>query len=95
MTTKQKRLTLGELYLGQLIVRGTHKDPQVYTIGAQHKFNIYVVWFEGDRKSGQWTDYGDCYIPTIEQIQYSISANGRLASHRDITNCLLEAGMTT
>lgn len=95
MVPKQKRLTLEELDLSQLIVRGTHKDAQVYTIGARHKFNIYVVWFEGDRKCGQWTDYGDCYRPTIEQIQYSIMANGRLASGKDITNCLLEAGLTT
>jgi hypothetical protein len=95
MAPKQKRLTSEELDLSQLVVRGTHKDAQVYTIGARHKFNIYVVWFEGDRKCGQWTDYGDCYRPTIEQIQYSISANGRLASLKDITNCLLEDGMTT
>jgi hypothetical protein len=95
MTTKQKRLTLEELDLAQLVVRGTHKDAQVYTIGARHKFNIFLVWFEGDQKCGQWTDYGDCYRPTIEQIQYSISVNGRLASSKDITNCLLEEGLTT
>ena len=78
------RLTLKQLYLGQLIVRGPHADAQVYTVAAIRGFNIYVVWFEGKRMSGQWTDYGDCYQPTFAQIEYSIAANGRLASGQDI-----------
>ena len=53
------RLTLKQLYLGQLIVRGPHADAQVYTVAAIRGFNIYVVWFEGKRMSGQWTDSGD------------------------------------
>jgi hypothetical protein len=79
-----KRLTLKQIRIGQLIVRGTHADAQVYTIAAIRGFNIYVTWFEGTRQSGQWTDYGDCYKPTLEQIEYSIAANGRLASGQDI-----------
>jgi len=78
------RLTLKQFYLGQLIVRGPHADAQVYTVAAIRGFNIYVVWFEGKRMSGQWTDYGDCYKPTLAQIEYSIAANGRLASGQDI-----------
>lgn len=81
-----KRLTLNQIRIGQLIVRGTHPDPQVYTIGAIKGFNIYLVWFEGDRQSGQWTDYGDCYTPTIAQIEYSINANGRLANALDVAD---------
>ena len=80
----KKRLTLKQLRIGQLIVRGEHKDAQVYTIAEISGFNIYLIWFEGDRQCGQWTDYGDCYKPTIEQIEYSIAANGRLASGEDI-----------
>jgi len=79
-----KRLKLEQIYIGQLIVRGEHKDAQVYTIAAIRGFNIHLIWFEGDRQSGQWTDYGDCYKPTLEQIEYSIQANGRLASGQDI-----------
>ena len=79
-----KRLTLKQIRIGQLIVRGTHADAQVYTIAAIRGFNIHVIWFEGTRQSGQWTDYGDCYKPTLEQIEYSIAANGRLASGQDI-----------
>ena len=78
------RLTLKQLYLGQLIVRGPHADAQVYTVAAIRGFNIYVVWFEGKRMSGQWTDYGNCYKPALTQIEYSIAASGRLASGQDI-----------
>ena len=79
-----KRLTLKQIRIGQLIVRGEHADAQVYTIAAIRGFNIYCIWFEGTRQSGQWTDYGDCYKPTLDQIEYSIAANGRLASGQDI-----------
>ena len=79
-----KKLTLKQIRIGQLIVRGEHADAQVYTIAAIRGFNIHVIWFEGTRKCGQWTDYGDCYKPTLEQIEYSIAANGRLASGQDI-----------
>jgi hypothetical protein len=79
-----KRLTLNQIYIGQLIVRGEHLDAQVYTIAKIIGFNIYVIWFEGERQCGQWTDYGDCYKPTLEQIEYSIQANGKLASGQDI-----------
>ena len=78
-----KKLTLKQLYLGQLIVRGPHADAQVYTVAAIRGFNIYVVWFEGKRMSGR-DYYGDCYQPTLAQIEYSIAANGRLASGQDI-----------
>ncbi len=79
-----KRLTLKQIRIGQLVVRGEHADAQVYTIAAIRGFNIHVIWFEGTRKCGQWTDYGDRYKPTLEQIEYSIAANGRLASGQDI-----------
>lgn len=79
-----KSLTLKQLRLGQLIVRGEHKDAQVYTVAAVRGFNIYLVWFEGIRQCGQWSDYSGCYKPTLEQIEFSIAANGRLASGHDI-----------
>ena len=85
-----KKLTLKQIRIGQLIVRGTHADAQVYTIAAIRGFNIHVIWFEGTRKCGQWTDYGDCYKPTLEQIEYSINANGRLASALDVLEVKFE-----
>jgi hypothetical protein len=79
-----KRLTLKQLYLGQLVVRGEHADAQVYTVAAVRDLNIYLVWFEGSRQCGQWSDYSGSYKPTLAQIEYSIAANGRLASGQDI-----------
>ena len=79
-----KKLTLKQLYLGQLIVRGEHANAQVYTVAAIRGFNIYLMWFEGNHRCGQWSDYGDCYKPTLAQIEYSIAAGGRLASGQDI-----------
>jgi hypothetical protein len=79
-----KAITLKSLYLGQLIVRGEHEDAQVYTIGAIRGSNVYLVWFEGSRQFGQWDDYHHSYKPTLKQVEYSIAANGRLASGQDI-----------
>jgi hypothetical protein len=87
-------LTHKDLYVGQLIVRTDHKDAQVYTIGAighpETRFAIYLVWFEGTRKCGQWIDFGGSYLPTLKQIERSILMSGRLANSRDITGVLSE-----
>jgi len=89
-----KTLTRKDFYLNQLIVRIEHKDAQVYTVGAighpENQFAIYLVWFEGTRKCGQWTDYSGCYLPTLKQIERSIFMSGRLANGRDITGVLSE-----
>lgn len=79
-----KKLSLKQLRICQLIVLSEHPDAQVYTIAAIRGLIIHVIWFEGVRRCGQWTDYGDCYKPTLKQIEYSIAANGRLASGQDI-----------
>jgi hypothetical protein len=81
---KQTQIKLKDLYIGQLITRGDHLLTQVYTVAAIRGLNIYLVWFEGSRMSGQWIDYARSYRPTLEQIEYSIAANGRLASGQDI-----------
>jgi len=74
---------------GLLIVRGSHPDAQVYTVqGLPNGNEIYLVWFEGSRKCGQWSDYSNSHKPTIEQIEYSINANGRLAGIMDVAEIL-------
>ena len=85
-----KALTREEMYLGQLIVRGEHLEAQVYTIGARQGINIFLVWFEGNRKCSQWVDYYASYKPTLKQIERSIAMNGRLANSKDITDVLTE-----
>ena len=79
-----KSLTLKQIHLGQLIVRGDHADAQVYTVAAVRGFNIYLVWFEGTRQCGQWIDYSGSLKPTLEQIEYSIAANGALVSTKEL-----------
>jgi hypothetical protein len=78
------RIKLKEFYVGQLIARGTHPDPQIYTLAEIDRINICLAWWEGSHFCKQWTDYGDCYVPTIKQIEYSINNNGKLATLKDI-----------
>jgi hypothetical protein len=80
----KKSISLKNLYIRQLIVRGEHADAQVYTVAAIRGLQVYLVWFEGSRQCGQWSDYSGCYKPTLEQIENSIAVNGRLASGHDI-----------
>jgi hypothetical protein len=81
----------GDMRPGLLVVRGKHPDAQVYTVrGLPDRNSIYLVWFEGTRKCGQWTDYSDCFQPTMEQIEYSINANGRLANILDVAEVTCE-----
>lgn len=79
-----KKLKSKDLYVGQLIVRGEHPDPQVYTVTEIIGVNVWLLWWEGSHLCKQWTDYGDCYVPTIKQIEYSISENGRLGTKKDV-----------
>jgi len=48
------------------------------------------VWFEGSRKCSQQADYSGCSKPTVEQIEYSINANGRLAGIMDVAEVTFE-----
>ena len=79
-----KSIKLKDLYVGQLITRGEHEEAQVYTIGKIDKLNILLMWKEGAHDCQQWSDYGDCYIPTMKQVEYSIHQNGPLVSAADI-----------
>jgi hypothetical protein len=76
---------------GLLVVRGEHPDAQVYTVRGVPQGNaVYLVWFEGTRKCGQWADYSGSYKPTLKQIEYSINANGRLAGILDVAEVTCE-----
>jgi hypothetical protein len=76
---------------GLLIVRGQHADAQVYTVKGVPVGNVIsLVWFEGSRKCGQQADYSGCFKPTVEQIEYSINANGRLAGIMDVAEVTFE-----
>ena len=88
-----KPIARKDLYLGQLLVRNEQPDAQVYTIGAighpEAFCAVLLVWFEGTHKCKQWADYSGSYLPSLKQIERSIT-NGRLANSRDLTNVTLE-----
>jgi hypothetical protein len=73
-----KQIKLKDLYVGQLITRGPHADAQVYTIVEIDHIYIRLAWHEGTHSCEEWSDYADCYVPTIQQIEYSINHNGPL-----------------
>ena len=73
-----KEIKLKDLYVGQLITRGTHSDAQVYTIAEINKLLVLLKWKEGNHDCNQWSDYSGCYVPTIKQIEFSINNNGAL-----------------
>jgi hypothetical protein len=79
-----KAIKLKDLYVGQLITRGEHEEAQVYTIAEVNRLEVLLKWKEGTHQSEQWSDYSDCYVPTIKQIEYSIWQNGPLVSVLDI-----------
>jgi hypothetical protein len=79
-----KSIKLKDLYVGQLITRGTHEEAQVYTIAEINRLEVLLKWKEGTHECQQWSDYCDCYLPTLKQIEYSIHQNGPLVSAADI-----------
>jgi hypothetical protein len=79
-----KAIKLKDLYVGQLITRGEHEEAQVYTIAEINRIDVLLKWKEGSHNCQQWSDYSDCYVPTIKQIEYSIHQNGALVSAADI-----------
>ena len=79
-----KQLKPADFYYGQLIVRTTAPDAQVYTVATRVDFNLLLIWFEGDRLCKQWSDSSGSMVPTIKQIEHSISNYGRLATMADL-----------
>ena len=73
-----KPIKIQQLYVGQLIVRRTDEEVQVYTVAKIDRYDILLKWNEGTHECEATTDNFDCYKPTIEQIEYSITQNGPL-----------------
>jgi hypothetical protein len=89
LNERNEMTSLKNFYLGQLVVNTDNIDAQVYTVGALQGLNVYAVWFEGNQKCGGWADRGGFFSPTLKQIERCIYG-GRLASGKDITDCLTE-----
>ena len=97
----QRFIPTKKLYVGQLVVVSTIDTAQVRTIGAIHKrengviYAVTLLWNEGSRLCGQHTDAFTLYKPTLEQIEYSIQVNGRLANKTDVCEHLIAIAKTT
>jgi hypothetical protein len=80
-----KKIKHSDLYIGQLVVATEHPEAQVYTVAAVIGQCVVLQWFEGDRLcvSGDHDKYG-LMKPTLQQIEYSIAANGPLVSTKQI-----------
>lgn len=80
-----KRIKLPNIYIGQLVVCTEHPEAQVRTVSAiLDEFMIEVQWYEGNNQCAQGVDYSLLREPTLRQIEYSISSNGKLVAMNDI-----------
>lgn len=92
----KKFIATKDLYFGQLVVVTTHAEAQVRTIAEIHKretgavFAVTFLWKEGNRMCRQAYEPWTLHKPTIEQIEYSITANGALVSAREVAEYLNE-----
>lgn len=86
MTKKPKYIKPSDLHIGQLVVVTDNPMTQVYTIGhISHTCGaVATYWFEGEHKCVSTAPIDRLMAPTLDQITFSIAANGRLASGRDI-----------
>lgn len=75
-----------ELYIGQLVVVTEHPETQVYTIADFEGNNVLLQWREGTHQTRATFDKFSLIKPTLQQIEYSIAANGALVSSKDINN---------
>ena len=90
----QRFIPSAKLYVGQLVVVTTHAEAQVRTIAQIHKrgtvYAVTFLWKEGDRVCGQTYEPWNLYKPTLDQIEYSITANGALISKNDVCKYVIK-----
>ena len=81
-----RKIKLKDFRVGMLVVSTDRVETQVYTVESVEGFRIMLVWREGDRTGVSSLDYSMLITPTIEQIEYSINNNGRLADMNDVAD---------
>ena len=86
-----KKIAPKSLYIGQLVVLNKHTEAQVYTIAEIEDFTVTLMWYEGKRLCVNVWDSSRFFYPDLEQIEYSINSNGRLATVRDRMEARLTA----
>lgn len=79
----KKSIKHTDLYVGQLVVVTEHPETQVYTVAEIHSQMVTLQWQEGSRQCGQHYEKYSLLKPTLQQIEYSIAANGPLVSLKE------------
>jgi hypothetical protein len=87
-----KKIKLQNIYAGQLVVTSNSPEAQVRTVESVEGFMVTLTWYEGTNQCIQGVDYSLLSVPTIEQIEYSISNHGRLANMEDVKDVALLIG---
>ena len=87
-----KKIKLQNIYAGQLVVTSNSPEAQVRTVESVEGFMVTLTWYEGTSQCIQGVDYSLLSVPTIEQIEYSISNHGRLANLQDVEDVTLLIG---
>jgi hypothetical protein len=87
-----KKIKLQNIYVGQLVVTSNSAEAQVRTVESVEGLMVTLTWYEGTNQCIQGVDYSLLMTPTIEQIEYSISNNGRLANLQDVEDVKLLIG---
>lgn len=80
----KKAIKHTDLYIGQLVVVTEHPETQVYTVASIESQAVILQWQEGNRHCSQGYDKYGLLKPTLEQIEYSIAANGPLVSTKKL-----------
>lgn len=80
----KKAIKHTDLYIGQLVVVTEHPETQVYTVASVEGQSVILQWREGTSHCSQGHDKYGLLKPTLEQIEYSIAANGSLVSTKEL-----------
>ena len=88
----KKAIKLKDIRVGQLVVTSDSPEAQVRTVESVEGFQVTLTWYEGTNQCIQGVDYSLLGLPTLAQIEYSISYYGRLANMEDVKDVSLLIG---
>lgn len=88
----QKRIKKQDIRAGLLVTATDHPEAQVYTVESIEGNQVTLTWYEGTNQCICGLDYSMLWKPTLEQIEYSINTNGRLATAQDVADVKLLIG---
>lgn len=87
-----KSIKLKDIRPGQLVVTSDSPDAQVRTVESVDGVQVTLTWYEASSQCIQGVDYSLLRVPTIAQIEYTISHYGRLANLDDVKDVALLIG---